>query len=106
MKTSKLLAVMLVCAGLSFGAAAQAHEEKGEAVDLNSLPAAVQKTIKEKATGGEIVRVMREDDANGKWNYEAIVKKDGKEWGFEVSPNGKFLKKHDEGKEKGEKHEG
>jgi hypothetical protein len=106
MKTSKLLTVMLVCAGLSFGVALQAHEEKGEVVDLNSLPAAVQKTIKEKAAGGEIVRVMREDDTNGKWNYEAIVKKDGKEWGLEVSPNGKFLKKHDEGKEKGEKHEG
>jgi uncharacterized membrane protein YkoI len=38
--------------------------------------------------------VQREDDKNGKWNYEVIVKTDGKEWGFEVDPNGKYLKMH------------
>ena len=56
----------------------------------------MQKTIKEKAAGGEIVRVQREDDKNGRWNYEVVVKTDGKEWGFEVDPNGKFVKKHDD----------
>jgi len=45
---------------------------------------------------GEIVGVRREDDANGKWNYEVVVRTNGKEWGFEVDPNGKFLKKHTE----------
>jgi hypothetical protein len=35
----------------------EAKEEKGETVDLKSLPAAIQHTIKEKAPGGEIVRV-------------------------------------------------
>jgi uncharacterized membrane protein YkoI len=75
---------------------ARAGELKGEKVDLKSLPEAVQKTIKDKATGGKIVRVQREDDANGRWNYEVVVNTDGKEWGFEVDPNGKYIKKHDD----------
>jgi molecular chaperone DnaK (HSP70) len=100
MKITNLLAAVVVSAGLGFSATAWAAEEMGEVVDLNSLPAAVQKTIKEKAAGGEIVRVKREDDANGRWNYEAVIKKDGKEWGLEVAPSGKFLKKHNEKKEK------
>lgn len=95
MKTMKLLLTAVVSAGLAFGTA-QASEQMGEAVQLENLPAEVQKTIKEKSAGGEIVTVHREDDKNGKWNYEVVVKTDGKEWGFEVSPNGKYLKKHDD----------
>jgi len=64
--------------------------------------AVVQKTVKEKAAGGEIVEVKREDDRDGKWNYEAVVKKEGKELMFEVAPDGKFVKKH-ENKESKEK---
>jgi len=75
---------------------AQAGEHKSEVVDLKTLPAAVQKTITDKAAGGTVVRVQREDDKNGKWNYEVIVKTDGKEWGFEVDPNGKYMKKRDD----------
>ena len=37
----------------------------------------------------------REDDKNGKWNYEVVVKTNGKEWAFEVDPNGKYVRKHD-----------
>ena len=51
-------------------------------------------SLKEKAAGGEIVRVKREDDSNGKWYYEATVKTNGKEWRFEVDSNGKFVEKH------------
>jgi uncharacterized membrane protein YkoI len=65
-------------------------------VGLNSLPAAVQETIKDKAASGEIVQVKREDDANGKWNYEVVVRTNGNESAFEVDPNGKFLKEHTE----------
>ena len=96
MKIKNLLLTAAVSAGLMFGLNAQAGEHKGEVVDQKTLPAAVQKTITEKAAGGEIVRVQREDDKNGKWNYEVVVKTDGKEWGFEVDPNGKFVKKHDD----------
>jgi uncharacterized membrane protein YkoI len=94
MKRMDLLLVAVVTAGLAFGLTAQAGEHKSEVVDQKTLPAAVQETIKEKAAGGEVVRVQREDDKNGKWNYEVVVKTDGKEWGFEVDPNGKFVKKH------------
>lgn len=104
MKTTKLFLAAIISASLAFGVAAQATEEKGEAVDMKSLPAAVQKTIKEKAAGGEIVKVEKEEH-KGKWIYEAVVKTGGKEWGFEVDANGKYLGKHDESKEKGEKHE-
>ena len=99
MKTTRLLLTALIGAGLAFGVLAQAKEQMGEKVELKSLPAAVQQTIKEKAAGGEIVHVKREDDTNGKWNYEIVVKTNGKESKFEVDPNGKFLKKHGETKE-------
>jgi uncharacterized membrane protein YkoI len=99
MKTTRLLLTAVISAGLAFGVSAQAKEQMGEKVELKSLPAAVQQTIKEQAAGGEIVHVKREDDPNGKWNYEVVVKTSGKEWGFEVDPNGKFLKKHSETKE-------
>jgi len=96
MKTMKQLLAAVASAGLALGMVAQAGEHKGEAVDMKTLPAPVQKTITEKAAGGEIVGVKREDDKSGKWNYEVVVKTEGKEWGFEVDPNGKYLKKHDD----------
>ncbi len=107
MKTTKLIAAMAVSAGLAFGVAAQAHEQKEETVDMNSLPAAVQKTLKDKAADSEIVRVEKETK-HGKTVYEGVVKENGKEWGIQVDADGKFLKKHDESKghkEKGEKGE-
>ena len=55
---------------------------------------AVQQTIKEKAAGGNVVKVMREDDPDGRWNYEVVAKANGKESKFEVDPNGNFVKQH------------
>ena len=104
MNTTKIFIVALVSVGLACSVVAK-EAEKETPVDMNSLPAAVQKTIKDKAQGGEIVRVEKEND-NGKWNYEVVVKKNGKEWGFEVDKNGKYLgHKHDEAKEHKEKGE-
>ena len=95
MKTTGLLAAAIgTC--LAFSVAAQVKEQPEEMVELKSLPAAVQQTIDEKAAGGEIVRVKREDDVSGKWNYEVIVRSNGKEWGFEVDPHGKFVRKQAE----------
>jgi hypothetical protein len=96
MKTRSLMLVAVICAGLAFGAVAQAQEHPGEMVELKSLPSSVQQTINQKAAGGEIVEVKREDDPDGKWNYEVVARMNGKEWGFEVAPNGKFVKKHGE----------
>src|ERR1700682_4901090 len=103
MKITKLFLAVMVSAGLAFGVTAQATEEQAEqTVDMKSLPAAVQKTIKAKAAGGEIVKVEKEND-KGKWNYEVHVKTKGKEWGFEVDKDGKYVGKHDEAKEHNEK---
>jgi uncharacterized membrane protein YkoI len=94
MKMTNLLLAAVVSVGLACAVTAQAGEHKSEVVDMKTLPAAVQKTITEKAGAGKVVRVQREDDKSGKWNYEVVVKTDGKEWGFEVDPKGKFVKKH------------
>jgi hypothetical protein len=95
-KMIRALLTIAIGAGLALSAVAQVREQPGEKVDLKSLPASVQQTIKQQAAGGEVVQVKREDDANGKWNYEVVVRTRGKQWGFEVDPNGKFLKKHTE----------
>jgi len=86
----------VISAGLVFCVSAQTREQPGEMVELKSLPASVQQTINQQAAGGEIVQVKREDDANGTWNYEVVVRTNGKERGFEVDPNGKLLKQHTE----------
>jgi len=78
-----------------FGRGRSARKHPGEKVDLKSLPASVQETINQKAAGGSIVKVLREDDPDGKWNYEVFVKANGKDSGFEIDPNGKFVKQHE-----------
>jgi uncharacterized membrane protein YkoI len=98
MRTKSLLLTIVISAGLACGVAAQVREQPGEMVQIKSLPASVQQTINQKAAGGEIVRVKREDDTNGRWNYEVVVRSQGKEWGFEVDPNGKLLRTHGEKK--------
>ena len=96
MKTTKALLTIAICVGLTLTAMAGEHgKHPGEKVDLKSLPEAVQKTIKEKAAGGNVVKVMREDDPDGKWNYEVVAKANGKESKFEVDPNGNFVKQHE-----------
>ena len=95
MKTIKTIVATALGIGFAFGAAAQPEKHPGEKVDLKSLPGAVQETINQKAAGGDIVRVMREDDPDGKWNYEIVVKSNGKQAGFEVDPNGRFVKHHE-----------
>jgi uncharacterized membrane protein YkoI len=96
MKTTKAVLTMAIGVGLTLGAvAAEPGKHQGEKVDVKSLPAAVQNTIKEKAAGGNVIKVMREDDPDGKWNYEVFVKANGKDSKFEVDPNGNFVKQHE-----------
>jgi uncharacterized membrane protein YkoI len=95
MKTAKALLAIGIGVGLTLGAAAEPGKHPGEKVDLKALPASVQQTINEKAAGGQIVKVLREDDPDGKWNYEVFVKANGKESLFEVDPNGNFVKQHE-----------
>ena len=95
MNKAKLLATTVVGASLAVSAVAFAADEMSESVEMNSLPSAVQQTIKSKAEGAEIVSVKREDDKSGKWNYEAVVKKNGKDVELEVDPHGKFIREHE-----------
>jgi len=102
MKTTKLITVIAVSAGLAFGAAAQAGGKKHEEQSISStdVPVAVHKAAETEAKGGKIVRWEKEGA-----DYEAVIEKNGKEWGFKFDANGKMLGKHDESKEKGEKGE-
>jgi hypothetical protein len=84
-----------VSAVLGLSPSLLAGERMSEPVNMKDLPAAVQKTITEKVAGGKIARLAREDDNDGRWNYEVMVKSEGKEWGFEVAPNGDFVRKHE-----------
>ena len=96
MKTTKAVLAIAIGVGFTLSAVAeQPGKHPGEKVDLKSLPASVQETINQKAAGGSIVKVLREDDPDGKWNYEVFVKASGKESGFEVDPNGQFVKQHE-----------
>ena len=93
-KTIRTVLAAMVGVGLALSAPAQGTGQPGEKVNMKSLPAPVQQTINRQTAGGEIVRVKREDDANGRWNYEVIVRTNGKDSSFEVDPNGKLIKKH------------
>ena len=102
MNTPKLFTIAAVSAGLAFGVVAQGHEEKEANIKSSDVPAAVQKAAATQAKGGKIVRWEKEGA-----DYEAVIEKNGKEWGFKFDANGKVVSKHEEGKEhkeKGEKH--
>jgi len=81
-KTTKAALAIAIGVGLTLGASALPGKHAGEKVDLKSLPASVQNTINQKAAGGQVVKVVREDDPDGKWNYEVVVRANGKESGF------------------------
>jgi plastocyanin len=94
--TSSVLAVGLALC-LPF-AVAKEKEHEEENISKADVPAAVQTAAETEAKGGSIVRWEKEGA-----DYEAVIKKNGKEWGVKFDANGKVLGKHDESKEKGEK---
>src|SRR5438552_4556213 len=102
MNTPKLFTIAAVSAGLGFGAIAQGHgnKEKEETISSSDVPAAVQQAADTQAKGGKIVRWEKEGA-----NYEAVIDKNGKQWGVEFDANGKVVSKHDESKEHKEKGE-
>jgi hypothetical protein len=104
MKTPKLVTIAAISAGLSFGATAYGHgsKEKEESISNSDVPQAVQQAADKQLKGASVVRWEKEGT-----NYEAVVSKDGKEWGYKFDTNGKLLGKHSEAgehKEKGEKY--
>jgi plastocyanin len=102
MKTTKLITVIAVSAGLVLGVAAQAKEKEHEeqAISSTDVPAAVQQAAQAEAKGGTIVRWEKEGA-----NYEAVIDKNGKQVGVKMDATGKVLSKHDESKEHKEKGE-
>jgi hypothetical protein len=103
MNTPKLLTIAVVSAGLAFGATAQAKGKKHEEQEINSsdVPAAVQQAADKEAKGEKIVRWEKEGA-----DFEAVIEKNGKEWGYRFDATGKMLGKHDESKEKGKSEKG
>jgi plastocyanin len=97
MKKKNLFTIAAVSAGLAFGVAAQANEEKHEEQTVNSsdVPAAVQQAAQTEAKGGTIVRWEKEDA-----NFEAVIEKNGKQKGVEMDATGKVLSRHNEAKER------
>ena len=101
MNTPKLFTIAAVSAGLAFGVVAQGHEkEEEQSISSSDVPAAVQKAADTEAKGGKIVRWEKEGA-----NYEAVIDKNGKQWGVAFDANGKVVSKHDESKEHKEKGE-
>ncbi|MFL6583704.1 MAG: hypothetical protein ACJ8KU_04230 [Chthoniobacterales bacterium] len=100
MNKNRLIATIAVCASLAVAGAAQAKEHDEENVKSSDVPAAVQKAAEKEAKGGKIVRWEKEGAG-----YEAVIEKDGKQWGYTFDGSGRMKGKHDEAKEKGEKGE-
>ena len=102
MKRSKLITGIAISACLALGLAqAKEREHEEENIDSSKVPVAVQQAAEKEAAGGKIVRWEKEGS-----NYEAVIEKDGKQWGYVFDANGNKKGRHDESKEKGEKGEG
>ena len=96
MSIPRLFTIAAVSAGLAFGVAAQGKEkEKEESISSSDVPQAVQQAAESQAKGGKIVRWEKEGA-----DYEAVIEKGGKEWGYKFDAKGKMLSKHNEAAEK------
>src|SRR4029078_5637178 len=100
MNKTRLIASVAFSATLGLGAAAFAAGHEEESVDSSKVTGAVQRGGEKEASGGKIVRWEKEGKA-----YEAVIEKDGKEWGYRSDKDGNLKGKHEESKEKGEKEE-
>ncbi|HEX4696601.1 MAG TPA: hypothetical protein VH254_02915 [Candidatus Udaeobacter sp.] len=97
-----IVPVIAVATGLTLSAwtTLWAEEEREEKVNASDVPAAVQKAAAAEAKGGTIVRWEKEGA-----NFEAVIDKNGKQTGVELTPDGKVVSRHDESKEHKEKGE-
>lgn len=89
------------CSMLQSGTAEReaAGEDAGEVkIPLEQAPAAVQKTIKREAEGGELEDIARKQK-NGRTVYETDIVKDGQEWEVNVAEDGSLISRIREGKE-------
>jgi hypothetical protein len=97
MKTKNILIVLLIGGGLALSVLpAQAKEHDEGNISAENVPLTVTNAAESAVQGAKILRWEKEGD-----NYEAVIEKDGKEWGYTFGPHGKWLGKHEEGMEKG-----
>lgn len=104
MKTTNVLTITAISAGLTIAGIVPAHAGKHEEQNINSseVPAAVQQAAQTEAKGANIVRWEKEGS-----KYEAVISENGKEVGIAINAKGKVLNRHDEakeGKEEGSKY--
>jgi uncharacterized membrane protein YkoI len=80
---------------LVLGLATSSHAKSDEIFDIAKLPKAVQKTVKEQAADGKIVKMQKETvDRHVAYGVECA--KDGRKWQIEVAPDGKLLLRAEE----------
>ena len=100
---TKLVTAIAVSAGLALTVPLQAkgkHHHQEQEINSSDVPAAVQQAADKELKDTKVVRWEKEGT-----NFEAVVEKDGKEWGYKFDASGKMLGKHEEAKEKAEKAE-
>jgi hypothetical protein len=75
---------------VAIGGAALAQEKKGKGLQLNDLPAVVQKTVQANLQGGEIRNIGKERE-DGLEQYEVETVLNGKSRDFNVDAKGNLL---------------
>ena len=98
--TSVVVTVSLVLFVSAPSAFPKEKEHEEQSVSSSDVPATVQQAAEAEVKGGTIVRWEKEGN-----NYEAVIEKDGKQTGVEISSDGKVVSRHDEKKEHKEKGE-
>jgi hypothetical protein len=75
---------------IALGASAVAQETKGKSLQLQELPAAVQKTVQDTLKGGEIKNIGKEtEDGIEQFEIESVL--NGRARDFNVDTKGKLL---------------
>lgn len=85
--TPALLLAALVVAGPVSATTAKPPPK----LTLESLPAAVQKTVRAETAGGTVNAIIKEQDPSGNWVYEIESKVKGLGYDFIVGGNGALL---------------
>lgn len=90
LKTTILVTGLVAAAGGTLAFTASQQPEDDEVVQLSNLPAAVQRTIREHAKGGEIEQIELSSD-DGKVVYEVEVEGARGDFEFMVGADGAYL---------------
>lgn len=96
MKVKSLFAVTLGIGLAMPSIAAAAYPRDRDEMKLEELPEAARAAVQQEVGDGTIREIER-DKRFGKIVYEVeFVDKDGMEWEFDVSPEGKISDRHDD----------